>query len=110
MCWFFIIKGTPCDQTRGGRTRSLIVAHGLGKLIFVVRVLELIPLGIKWEKKNDGVYDFWEEDCNGYMGSLCRKLKKRQEVLGGKKEDQGAFRVFFCGDGGVLLVFGRAAW
>jgi hypothetical protein len=35
------------DRTRGGRTGSLIVAHGLGKLIFVVRVLELIPPRIK---------------------------------------------------------------
>jgi hypothetical protein len=66
------------------------VAHGLGKLIFAVRVLELIPPGIKWKKKqlkkkNGGVYDFWEEDSNGYMGSLCRKLKKTAGNFGGKK-------------------------
>jgi hypothetical protein len=27
-----------CDRSRGGRTGSLIVAPGLGKLIFAVRV------------------------------------------------------------------------
>jgi hypothetical protein len=86
------------------------VAHGLGKLIFAVRVLELIMSGIFFLNKNGGVYDFEEEDSNGHMGSLCKKLKKKlQEVLGGKKEDQGAFWVV-SGDGGVLLVFWRVAW
>jgi hypothetical protein len=35
--------------------------------------------------------------------------KNDRKFWGGKKEDQGTFWVFF-GDGGVLLVFGRAAW
>ncbi len=88
------------------------MAHGLGKLIFSIRVLELIPPGIKFKKKkkHGGVYDFWEEDCNGYMGSLCRKLKKTAGSFGGKKGRLGSILGFFCGDGGVLLVFGRAAW
>ncbi len=33
--------------------------------------------------------------------------KKRQEVLGGKKEDQGAFRVFFLEMEGFYLFLGR---
>jgi hypothetical protein len=34
------------------------MAHGLGKLIFAVRVLELIPPGIKWKKKTAGFMIF----------------------------------------------------
>jgi hypothetical protein len=38
------------------------------------------------------VYDFWEEDSNRCMGSLCRKLrKKRQEVLRGEKKEEEHF-------------------
>jgi hypothetical protein len=102
------------------------VAHGLGKLIFSVRVLELIPPRIKFlkkfKKKKNGngrrrtATDTWEEDCNGYMGSLCRKLKKTTGSFGGKKrkirEHYGFFwwrgRGFACFLGGLLnelLIF-----
>jgi hypothetical protein len=43
------------------------------------------------------------------MGSLCRKLKIMARSFGGKKGKSGSILGFFCGDGGVLLVFGRVA-
>jgi hypothetical protein len=45
------------------------------------------------------------------MGSLCKKLKKNgRKFWGEKKEDQGAFWVFFVEMEGFWLVLGKAAW